>query len=195
MIQSFVRRGVEQWLARRAQSRGVKLDTKLKGDIAEQAAILYAMKHGWGVLRPVGDRLPFDLVFAVGNALVKIQVKSAWFGAPSGNYVVDNRRTKTNRRMMIRGVYSSEDFDFALVYIEDVDVFYVLPCDVFVGYGSEIHMVEADKRQRKPKSADFRDAWHLIPQWAVQGGNSCTNTSQIRGSRWQGNPARSPGGC
>jgi PD-(D/E)XK endonuclease len=169
MIQSFVRRGVEQWLARRAQSRGVKLDTKLKGDIAEQAAILYAMKHGWGVLRPVGDRLPFDLVFAIGNALVKIQVKSASFDAPSGNYVVDNRRTKTNRRMMIRGVYSSEDFDFALVYIEDVDVFYVLPCDVFVGYGSEIHMVEADKRQRKPKSADFRDAWHLIPQWAVQG--------------------------
>ncbi len=145
------------------------MDTKLKGDIAEQAAVLQAMKRGWGVLRPVGDRLPYDLVFAVGSAFVKIQVKSAWFDGPSGNYVVDNRRTKTNRRMMIRGVYSAEDFDFALVYIDDVDVFYVFPCDVFIGYGSEIHMVEADKRQRKPKSADYRDAWHFIPQWALQG--------------------------
>ena len=145
-----------------------QVDTKSRGDIAEQAAVLQAMKRGWGVLRPVGDRLPYDLVFDVGGALVKVQVKSAWFDAPSGSYVVDNRRTKTNRRIMVRGVYSAVDFDFALAYIEDVGVFYVFPCEVFIGYGSEIHMVEADKRQRKPKSADYRDAWHLIPQWAAR---------------------------
>src|SRR5215469_12434231 len=71
-----------------------QVDTKLRGDIAEQAAVLQAMKRGWGVLRPVGDRLPYDLVFDVGGALVKVQVKSAWFDGPSGNCVVDNRRTK-----------------------------------------------------------------------------------------------------
>ncbi len=32
-----------------------------------------------------------------------------------------------------------------------------------------LHIGEVEKRQRKPKSADYRDAWHLIPQWAVQG--------------------------
>jgi hypothetical protein len=37
------------------------MDTKLKGDLAEQAAAFHAMKHGWGVLRPLGDRLPYDL--------------------------------------------------------------------------------------------------------------------------------------
>jgi len=41
------------------------MDTKLKGDIAEQAAILQGLKRGWGVLKPVGDRLPYDLVFDV----------------------------------------------------------------------------------------------------------------------------------
>jgi len=143
------------------------MDTKLRGDIAEQAAILHALKRGWGVLKPVGDRLPYDLVFDVGVTLVKIQVKSAWFDGPSGNYVVDNRRTKTNRRVMIREAYLPEDFDFALVYIEDPDVFYVFPCEVFISYGSEIHLVEADKRQRRPKSADYRDAWALISQWAT----------------------------
>src|SRR5579872_6530851 len=53
--------------------------------------------------RPV----PYDLVFDVEGALVRVQVKSAWFDEPSGNYVVDNRRTRTNRRVMLRSSYRS----------------------------------------------------------------------------------------
>ncbi|MBD2205211.1 hypothetical protein H6G33_06185 [Calothrix sp. FACHB-1219] len=56
------------------------------------------------------------------------------------------------------------DFDFALVYIEKLDLFYIFPIDVFIGYGSEIHLVETEKRQRKPRSAEYRDAWELILQ-------------------------------
>jgi hypothetical protein len=140
------------------------MDTKLRGDIAEQAAILHALKHGWGVLKPVGDRLPYDLAYDVEGTLIKIQVKYAWFDEPSGNYVVDNRRTKTNRRLMVRVAYKQSDFDFALVYIEKLDLFYIFPIDVFISYGSEIHLVETDKRQRKPRSAKYRDAWELILQ-------------------------------
>jgi hypothetical protein len=144
------------------------MDTKSKGDIAEQAAILYALKRGWGVLNPVGDRLPYDLVFDVEGTLVKIQVKAAWFYEPTGNYVVDTRRTKTNRRAMVRKTYEADDFDFDLVYLTDLDLFYVFPVNVFISYGSEIHFVEADKRQRKPRSADYRDAWELILHWAAR---------------------------
>ena len=126
------------------------------------------MKYGWGVLRPVGDRLAYDLVFDIENILIKVQVKSAWFNESSQNYVVDNRRTKTNRRFIVRENYKTSDFDFALIYLANLDLFYIFPVDVFVGYGSEIHMVEADKRQRKPRSADYRDAWKLILQWAAQ---------------------------
>jgi hypothetical protein len=142
------------------------VDTKLKGDIAEQAAVLHALKRGWGVLKPVGDRLPYDLVFDVAGTLIKVQVKFAWFNELSGNYVVDNRRLKTNRRIMLRAAYSQSDFDFALVYI-GIDLFYVFPVDVFIGYGSEIHLVEAEKRQRKPRSTKYRDAWELILRLAV----------------------------
>jgi len=143
------------------------VDTKLKGDIAEQATVLHALKRGWGVLKPVGDRLPYDLVFDVEGTFIKVQVKFAWFDEPSGNYVVDNRRTKTNRRIMVREAYKQSDFDFALVYVEKLDLFYVFPVDVFIGYGSEIHLVEAEKRQRKPRSAEYRNAWTLISQRAV----------------------------
>jgi len=137
------------------------MNTKHKGDIAEQAAILAALKRGWGVLHPVGDNQPYDLVFDVLGMLIKVRVKCAWFDEPSQNYVVDNRRTKTNRRVMIRDEYDESDFDFALVYLPDCDLFYIFPVEIFISYGSEIHMVEADKRQRKPKSANYRDRLEL----------------------------------
>lgn len=63
---------------------------------------------------------------------------------------------------MIRSVYESSDFDFAIVYIENLNIFYVFPVEVFISFGSEIHLVETEKRQRKPKSSDFREAWKLI---------------------------------
>lgn len=144
------------------------MSTKLKGDIAEQAAILKGLKFGWGVLKPIGDRLPYDLVFEVSNVFLKIQVKSAWFDEKSSNYVVDNRRTKTNRRVMLGEAYTLSDFDFALAYIQELDLFYVFPVDVFINYGSEIHLVECDKRQRKPRSALYKKAWELILQRAAR---------------------------
>jgi hypothetical protein len=51
--------------------------------------------------------------------------------------------------------------------IEDLDLFYLFPVNVFISYASEIDLVEADKRQRKPRSATYRDAWVLILKWAV----------------------------
>lgn len=143
------------------------MSTKLKGDIAEQAVVLHALKNGWGVLKPVGDRLPYDLVLDVNGSLIRLQVKSAWFNQQKQNFVVDNRRTKTNRRIMLRSAYRTNDFDFAVVYLEEKEIFYVIPVDVFIGYGSEIHFIEAAKRQRKPLSSEYRDAWHLILQRAV----------------------------
>lgn len=145
------------------------MNTKHRGDIAEQAAVFEALKRGWGVLRPIGDNLPYDLVFDVSGRLVKVQVKSAWLDTASCNYVVDNRRTKTNRRKMLREEYRPTDFDFALAYIADLPLFYVFPVGVFTGFGSEIHMVETNKRQRRPRSSAYRDAWHLIASWAPQG--------------------------
>ncbi len=147
------------------------MDTKQKGDLAEQAVTLQALKNGWGVLRPVGDRLPYDLVFDLSGVLVKVQVKCAWIDNASSNYIIDNRRTKTNRRVMKREAYHPGDFDFALSYIPEGDIFYVFPFKVFVGFASVIHMVESNKRQRKPISASYRDAWELITQWAARGEN------------------------
>lgn len=144
------------------------MDTKLKGDIAEQSVILYALNQKWGVSVPIGDRLPYDLIFDINGCLLKIQVKSAWFDSNKENYVTDNRRSLTNQRKIVKKKYEQSDFDFAIIYIQQLNVFYIMPSDVFVSYGSEIHLVETTKRQRKPKSAEYREAWSLILQRAAQ---------------------------
>ena len=139
------------------------MDTKLKSDIAESAVATELLSRGLNVLRPVGDRLAYDLAVDVKGKLICIQVKHAWFNAKDKAYIVDTRRTKTNRRRMVRKKYANEDFDFAIVYLGDKKVFYIIPSDVFNSFGSGITFVEETKRQRLPKSAQYRERWDFSP--------------------------------
>jgi hypothetical protein len=138
------------------------MDTKLKADIAESAVTTELLKRGFRVLLPVGDRLAYDLAVDLDGRLLRLQVKSAWFNHKAKCFVVDVRRTKTNRRRMLRQRYSADDFDFAIIYLAERNTFYVMPVNVFAKYGSTVTLVETDKRQRKPKSADYKERWDLL---------------------------------
>jgi len=140
----------------------LNMDTKLKADIAESAAITELLKRGFRVLKPVGDRLPYDLAIDLNGRLIRIQVKSAWFDLKRQSYNVDVRRTKTNRRRMLRARYGNDDFDFALVFLEQQNIFYVIPFTLFSKYGSTITFIETIKRQRKPVSIEYRERWDLL---------------------------------
>ena len=136
------------------------MDTKLKADIAESAVVTQLLKRGFHVLKPLGDRLPYDLVVEANGSFLRIQIKSAWFR--KGSYIVDTRRTKTNRRRMVRSRYEKDDFDFAILYVEALDVSYIMPLKVFSSYKSEITLIERGSRQRKPRSHQYREAWDLL---------------------------------
>lgn len=138
------------------------MDTKTKGDIAEIEVQLKALKLGWEVLLPIGDRLPYDLVIVINNKFIKIQVKSAWLSEKDGVYLIDVRRTKTNRRVMKREKYNDDDFDFAIIFIQDLNVFYVMPINIFNSFAGSITLHENVSRQRKPKSYVYREAWDLL---------------------------------
>ena len=137
----------------------------LKGDIAEIEVQLKALKLGWDVLIPLGDRLPYDLVIVINNKFIKIQVKSAWLSENKGVYLIDVRRTKTNRREMKRKKYSNEDFDFGIIFISDLNVFYVIPVNIFNSYAGAITLHEEVSKQRKPKSHEYREAWDLLEKY------------------------------
>lgn len=137
-------------------------DTKLCSDIAESAVATELLKRGFRVLRPVGDRLPYDLAIDRGRRLLRIQVKSAWYDPAKGLYTVDARRTKTNRRRMLRARYTANDFDFAILHISRENVYYIMPIAAFAAYRSGISLVEGRKRQRKPRSWRYRERWDLL---------------------------------
>lgn len=142
------------------EEQNTAMDTKLKADIAEHAVATRLLKLGLKVLKPVGDRLPYDLAVDLSGNLIRIQVKSAW--RQGGAFMVDSRRTKTNRKLMVRSRYQQDDFDFAVLYIQELDICYVMPCAEFNRYKSGISLVENKTRQRHPKSASYREAWHLL---------------------------------
>lgn len=167
------------------------MDTKLKADIAESAVITELLKRSFKVLKPIGDRLPYDLGIDLNGKLIRLQVKSAWFDGPNNTYVVDSRRTKTNRRRMLRKRYDASDFDFAILYIDDLHVFYVMPVAVFTSFSSSITLVETDKRQRKPKSTEYKDRWDLLSKWAPQS-EMAMGTSVKFGETFTGNTEPSP---
>ncbi|HLF19088.1 MAG TPA: group I intron-associated PD-(D/E)XK endonuclease [Candidatus Omnitrophota bacterium] len=138
------------------------MDTKLKSDIAESAVITELLSRGYKVLRPVGDRLPYDIVVNVNGRFIRLQVKTAWYNKLKSMYIVDNRRTRTNRRFMKRSFYTAEDFDLAVLYVHESKSFYIMPVDVFISYGSSVAIVEDEKRQRLPRSAEYRERWDLL---------------------------------
>lgn len=143
------------------------MNSKQKGDIAEQYAIVQALQKGWDVLKPIGDRLPYDLVFCINNKFIKIQVKYAGFNNTTNNYIVDTRRSQTNQRNIVRKNYTEKDFDFALIYIEDLNIFYVVPVEIFISYKSSISITEDVNRQRKTKISSYKNNWELINVWAT----------------------------
>ena len=137
-------------------------DTKLCSDIAESAVVTELLKRGFRVLRPIGDRLPYDLAIDQGHRLLRLQVKSAWYDSAKGLYTVDARRTKTNRHRMRRARYTVKDFDFAILHIPRENVYYIMPIAAFTAYRSGISLVEGQKRQRKPRSWRYRERWDLL---------------------------------
>ncbi len=141
--------------------QGLVMDAKLKSDIAESIVVTELLVRGFNVLRPVGDRLPYDLAIDVKGKLIRIQVKHAWFDERDKAYMVDVRRTKTNRRQMLRKKYLDTDFDFAIIYL-DKRIFYIIPSNIFNNYFSTITFVEDHKRQRPPKSLIYKERWEIL---------------------------------
>jgi hypothetical protein len=135
--------------------------SKQKGDVAEYRVISELLKRGFNVLRPLGDRLPYDLAVEYEGKIIRLQVKMAWADR-TGNFVVDIRRSQTNRRLFKHTKYAASDFEFLVAWIPEPEVFYIFPSDFACSFGGNISMVEGQRRQRPPRSAPYRNRWDLL---------------------------------
>ena len=96
------------------------------------------------------------------NKLFRIQVKSAWLNNKDKNYYVKTQKTSTNAKGHKISSYIENDFDFAILYIQDLNIFYIMPIDVFLSYKGDLSLVIKEKRQKKPKSHLYKESWILI---------------------------------
>jgi len=55
------------------------MDTKMKADITELAVAKELLERCFNVLKPIGDRLAYDLAVDLKNTLIRIQIKAAWY--------------------------------------------------------------------------------------------------------------------
>lgn len=138
------------------------VSTKLKGDVAEQSVTLIALKHGWEVLHPVGDRLPYDLVLAPNaGCFVRIQVKAAYLSG--GAYVIESRKCKTNRVHSRHESYVPGAFDFAIGHIAETEQYFVFPISVFLEYAGQITLYRKDSKTKKlPRAKEYEGRWDLL---------------------------------
>ena len=107
------------------------LTTDQKGAIAETAIIHAAVKLGIGVFKPISDGERYDLIFDVGDRLLRVQCKWA---TPYGDVIAV--RTYSSRRAsngFRKRSYTGDEVDVIAVYCHDVDQCYLLQLDHFDG--------------------------------------------------------------
>lgn len=93
-------------------------NSKHKGSwvVSQCIAKLYSL--GYEVSLPIGDRMPYDLIFDDGERLYKVQAKYSSFST-RGKYVVALRITGGNQSYNYAKKYGDNDFDFLYTCTED----------------------------------------------------------------------------
>jgi hypothetical protein len=130
--------------------------SKARGDVAEYKVVAELLERGKTVLMPCGDRLPYDVAVDSSGKLLRLQVRRAWLC--QGKFVVDVRRSQTNRLQWRHTKHGPDDYDFLIAWIPESTVFYVIPAAVASTFASNITLTD----RINSRAAQFKNAWHLI---------------------------------
>lgn len=98
--------------------------TKNKGDLGVAKVIADLIDKGYGILLPLSEHLPYDIVAADENGeLIKIQAKYR-----AGESIVLKSSTSwADKNGSHKVAYKTNDFDFFAVYSPDIDTVIYIP--------------------------------------------------------------------
>ncbi len=107
----------------------MELTSSHKGGLAELKIAAAAADLGIGVLRSMTEGLRYDLVFDVGESLVRVQCKWA---RRKGNVIAISLRTSRHTPSgFVRTRYSDQEIEGFAAYCRDLDRCFYLPIDEF----------------------------------------------------------------
>jgi prevent-host-death family protein len=109
------------------------LTTNDKGNIAEAAIALEAIKLGIEVLKPLAEHGRYDLLFDLGDQLIRVQCKWGALDRSSGVICVRVGGSRHTPGGYVRSTYSEDEVDAVAVYCQDLDEVFLLPIEVVAG--------------------------------------------------------------
>jgi hypothetical protein len=160
------------------------LTSDQKGAVAETAIVHAAIKLGISVYTPVAEGRRYDMIFELGDRLMRVQCK--WAPRHGDVIVVRCYSTRRNRDGLLRRLYSADEIDAFAVYCAELDRCYFLPLDTF-GERSAIQLRLAPARNNQAAGVnwakDFEFAAKLGRQGAIaQLGERCHGMAEVAGS-------------
>jgi hypothetical protein len=109
------------------------LNSNDKGNIAEAAIALEAIKLGIDVLKPVAEHGRYDLVFDLGKRLLRVQCKWGSLAQKLGVVCVQVGGSRRTRNGYLTSTYSPEEVDAIAVYCGDLGESFLVPISVAAG--------------------------------------------------------------
>jgi prevent-host-death family protein len=149
-----------------------------KGNIAEAAIALEAIKLGIDVLKPVAEHGRYDLAFDLGNRILRVQCK--WGRLTRGVicvHLVGFRRTSRGR---VRTTYETTEIDALAVYCQELARVYLIPAAEIAGH-SAIHLRVSASRNAQRAAINWAESYELAGAVA-QLGERRHGMAEVRGS-------------
>jgi prevent-host-death family protein len=104
-----------------------------KGNIAEAAIALEAVKLGIDVLRPISEHGRYDLVLGLGDRLLRVQCKWGSLDRDLGVVCVRVGGSRHTPNGYVTSTYSAEEVDAIGVYCAELKEVFLVPIEVAAG--------------------------------------------------------------
>jgi prevent-host-death family protein len=118
-----------------------------KGNIAEAAITLEAIRLGIEVLKPVAEHGRYDLAFDLGSTVLRVQCKWGSLDRDLGVICVRVGGSRHTPGGYVTSTYSAEEVDAIAVYCGDLSESYLVPVEVAAGK-RQLHL-----RLRPPRNS------------------------------------------
>ena len=154
------------------------LNSNDKGNIAEAAIALEAIKLGVDVLKPVAEHGRYDLAFDLGHRIVRVQCKWARLDGEVICAHLSGFRQTTNGP--VRTTYSADEIDAVALYCDELERVYLVPIEVVDGQSAvQLRLSPPKNGQRAAINWAQR---YLLSGAVAQLGERRHGMAEVRGS-------------
>jgi PD-(D/E)XK endonuclease len=130
-----------------------------RGAWVEMLFMAAASFHGYRVLKPWAEVLPYDVGIEVDGRLTRVQVKSTSHKNGAG-YLCVFSHCRDGRRER----YRAREVDICVGYVVPEKVWYIVPAYLVTGRKgtAQITVCQCEGVREKPKYERYREAWELL---------------------------------